>query len=116
MDRTIKLWIVSDAMPVIDQPPDKTNIRQRVQQYLYSRGPVDVDRIQNDLKLSQRDVQDALITFLQEKKVVRGQLTIGHLEEQSVIDKTSCSKTYASSVLMAGPNETITIVIRAPMV
>ena len=81
-DGAIKLWVVSDAMPVIDQPLDKTNIRLRIQQYLYSRGPVDVNRIQNDLKLSQRDVQDALNTFFQEKKVVRGQLTIGHLEEQ----------------------------------
>jgi ATP-dependent Lhr-like helicase len=81
-DRKIKLWMLSDAMPVIDESLDKANLRQRIQQYLYSRGPLDLDRIQTDLKLPQRYVQGALNTLLQEKKVVCGQLTIGHAEKQ----------------------------------
>ncbi len=80
--RPIQFWTVSDPVPETKPAPAPLKSLARIQLYLSRRGPVDLNRIQTDLKLPRQAVREALQQLVQEKKAVRGQLVFGRKTAQ----------------------------------
>jgi ATP-dependent Lhr-like helicase len=93
----IEYWVVSSRVPRSNESPEPFQVRQRIQLYLTTTGPVSAGRIRTELKLSAPHVRDALNRLHREKKVVCGQLTVGYNEVQWC-DRQNFLKLYRMAI------------------
>ncbi|UCH21221.1 MAG: DEAD/DEAH box helicase [Deltaproteobacteria bacterium] len=111
--RSMKLWaasnMVSDKKASLEQ---LTNLH-RVQLYLSSRGPVDLNRIQTDLKIPRQVVQKALQLLEQQKKGCTGNSLPVRKQRNGATGKTSYSFTAWPLPVAAAykPRQTVRLLI-----
>ena len=96
-DPGTEYWTVSSTEQQTHLAHKAPGNRRRILRYLSSRGPVDADRIQTDLKLSPSSVDKALQTLYRQKKVVHGQLTMG-LDKTQWCDRQNFMQLYRMAI------------------
>jgi len=94
---TKRLWDINRIPDGISDKGGLCTTTKRVRRYLQVRGPVPIDKIENDLACEQTVLPEILDRMLAAKQVVRGHLIEGRLEEQWC-DRHNFTRLYRTAV------------------